>query len=86
MPPVRTSAFQGKRCDLFYIRKNPFFSERDVVGFARRVQRHPGIVVGQLQHRIQRYDFLTRLKAKVRQYLLPATVVDGWGEVPPVTL
>jgi HTH-type transcriptional regulator/antitoxin HigA len=70
----------------FYIRKNPFFSERDILGFARRVQRHPGIVIGQLQHRIQRYDYLTRLKAKVRQFLFPASLVDGWGEVPPVTL
>lgn len=72
--------------DSFYIRKNPFFSERDVLGFARRVQRHPGIVVGQLQHRLKRYDYLARHKVKIRQFLLPSSLVDGWGETPPVAL
>jgi HTH-type transcriptional regulator/antitoxin HigA len=72
--------------DSFYIRKNPYFYERDVLGFARRVQRHPGIVVGQLQYRMKRYDYLTRLKAKIRQHIVPGSIVDGWGEVPQVNL
>ena len=70
----------------FYLRKNPFFSERDVLGFARRVQRHPGIVVGQLQHRMKRYDYLARHKVKIRQHLLTSCVFDGWGEHAPVSL
>lgn len=41
----------------FYIRKAPYFYERDVVGFARRVQRHPGIVVGQIQRRDRAVEF-----------------------------
>ena len=72
--------------DSFYMRKNPYFYERDVLGFARRVQRHPGIVVGQLQHRMKRYDYLTRHKSKIRQFLLPGSMVDGWGVAAPVTL
>ncbi|MCY4395023.1 MAG: HigA family addiction module antitoxin [Rhodospirillaceae bacterium] len=72
--------------DSFYARKAPFISERDVAGFAKRVQRHPGIVVGQLQHRMQRHDYLTRLKVKVRRFIVPSAVVDGWGEPAPVSL
>lgn len=76
----------SKEMDSFYLRKAPYFSERDVLGFARRVQRHPGIVVGQLQHRLKRYDYLTRHKVKVRQFLLPNCLADGWGEYPAVSL
>jgi HTH-type transcriptional regulator/antitoxin HigA len=70
----------------FYLRKYPFISERDVLGFSRRIQRHPGIVVGQLQYRMKRYDYLAKYKVKVRQFLAPASMVDGWGQCPPVTL
>jgi HTH-type transcriptional regulator / antitoxin HigA len=70
----------------FMMRKAPFISERDVVGFARRVGRHPGIVVGQLQYRLERPEYLTRLKAKIRDFVIPAAVVDGWGEPAPVAL
>ncbi len=70
----------------FYMRKAPYISERDVIGFARRIQRHPGIVVGQLQHRLERYDFLARLKVKIRHLIVPNAVVDGWGDPAPVSL
>jgi HTH-type transcriptional regulator/antitoxin HigA len=63
----------------FYVRKYPFISERDMIGFAGRVQRHPGIVVGQLQRKMDRYDWLARYKVKVRQHLIGSAVVDGWG-------
>ncbi|MGB9152524.1 MAG: HigA family addiction module antitoxin, partial [Alphaproteobacteria bacterium] len=61
----------------FYIRKYPFISERDMLGFSRRVQRHPGIVVGQLQHKMQRFDWLSRYKIKIRAFLLGSATVDG---------
>ena len=63
----------------FFTRKFPFISEKDVVGFARRIQRHPGIVVGQLQRKMDRYNWLARYKVKVRQHVVTASVVDGWG-------
>jgi HTH-type transcriptional regulator/antitoxin HigA len=69
----------------FVIRKFPFISERDMLGFARRVQRHPGIVVGQIQRRIDRYDWLARYKVKIRQHLIGNAVVDGWGIPAPVS-
>jgi HTH-type transcriptional regulator/antitoxin HigA len=70
----------------FIVRKTPFFAERDVLGFAKRVQVHPGIIVGQIQHRTGRWDLLRKHLVKIRQYVLPGAMVDGWGQVAPVSL
>jgi HTH-type transcriptional regulator / antitoxin HigA len=70
----------------FIARKNPFFSERDVLGFARRLGIHPGLVVGQIQSQTARYDFLRRYLVKIRQFVLPGAIADGWGCVFPVAL
>ncbi|RVD55785.1 addiction module antidote protein, HigA family [Mesorhizobium sp. M2D.F.Ca.ET.185.01.1.1] len=70
----------------FFLRKFPFISERDMLGFARRVQRHPGIVVGQLQRKMDRYDWLARYKVKIRQFLIGSALIDGWGNAAPSTL
>lgn len=72
--------------DSFIARKQPFFSERDVLGFARRLQVHPGIVVGQLQRRTGRYELLRRYQAKVRQAVAPGAILDGWGNVAPTEM
>lgn len=69
----------------FYVRKFPFISEKDMLGFAKRIQRHPGIVVGQLQFKMKRYDWLTRYKVKIRQHIVAGSVVDGWGVPAPVS-
>ena len=72
--------------DSFIMRKAPFISEKDVIGFSRRIGRHPGIVVGQIQRRIERPEWLNKLKVKVRQHIAPSAVTDGWGEPAPVSL
>jgi HTH-type transcriptional regulator/antitoxin HigA len=72
--------------DSFVLRKQPFFSERDVLAFARHMQIHPGIVVGQIHSRTRRYELLRKYLVKVRQLLLPGSIVDGWGQVAPVSL
>jgi HTH-type transcriptional regulator / antitoxin HigA len=46
----------------------------------------PELVVGQLQRKMERHDFLTRLKVKIRHCLLPVAVSDGWGNPAPVAL
>lgn len=69
----------------FYIRKFPYISEKDMLGFARRIQRHPGIVVGQLQKKMERYDWLARYKVKIRHHVTAGSVVDGWGVPAPVS-
>lgn len=70
----------------FYARKAPFISERDVIGFARRIGRHPGIVVGQLQYRMDRYNWLTKHKVKIRKFIAASAVLDGWGEPASISL
>ncbi|MEJ0094971.1 MAG: HigA family addiction module antitoxin [Methylocella sp.] len=70
----------------FYIRKFPYISEKDLLGFSKRVQRHPGIVVGQLQRKMKRYDWLSKYKTKVRHFVVSAANVDGWGVAAQASL
>jgi HTH-type transcriptional regulator/antitoxin HigA len=72
--------------DLLFARKGTFISERDMVGFARRLQIHPGIAVGQIQNRRGQFNWLRKYLVKIRQHVLPGAVADGWGQVAPVTL
>lgn len=78
--------------DSFVIRKYPYMSEKDTLGLARRLQRHPGIVVGQLQfkmakqYNVNKYGWLTKHKVKIRSFLIGAATVDGWGDPAPVNL
>jgi HTH-type transcriptional regulator/antitoxin HigA len=67
-------------------RKRPLYYERDVLAFAGTIQRHPGIVVGQMQRRLNNYAYLTRYLAKIRQFVLSAAISDGWGQVIPISL
>ncbi len=70
--------------DAFIARKAPFFSERDLIGFARILKVHPGILAGQLQRRTGRYDRFREHLAKVREIIFPNAIKDGWGDVAPV--
>ncbi|HEY1804996.1 MAG TPA: HigA family addiction module antitoxin [Terracidiphilus sp.] len=70
----------------FLARKHPFYYEKDVIAFSRILQRHPGIIVGQIRKRLNRWDYLTRHLVKVRQHVLPGSIADGWGQVTPVSL
>jgi len=67
-------------------RKAPFFPDRDVVGFARTLNIHPGLVAGQLQHYTKRYDRFRKHLVKIRSVVTPNATVDGWGDVAPVGL
>jgi HTH-type transcriptional regulator / antitoxin HigA len=70
--------------DSFVARKAPFFAQKDVIGFARRVNVHPGLIVGQIQRRTQRWDFLRHHLVKIRAFILSSAIVDGWGLTAPV--
>lgn len=73
-----------KQMDAFVARKSPFFSERDLIGFARTLDVHPGIVAGQLQHRTGRYDRFRGHLSKILSHVRTGAAVDGWGDVYPV--
>lgn len=70
----------------FYERKFPYFSERDVVGFSSLNSVHPALVVGQLQRRMNRYDYLRKYQVPVRKHLIGSAVTDGWGSVAVASL
>jgi HTH-type transcriptional regulator/antitoxin HigA len=72
--------------DQFVARKAPFFSERDILGFARSMRVHPGLVAGQLQRRTGRYDRFRDHQVKIRALVCPGSTVDGWGDIAPVGL
>lgn len=76
----------AQRLDEWLKRKHPYYYERDVLAFSRTVQRHPGIVVGQIRRKLNRYDYLGRYLVKVRHYILPVALADGWGQTVPVSL
>ena len=73
------------KMESFYIRKKPYFAEREVVAFAKRVGTHPGLVVGQLHRRLGRYDLLRKHLVKVRATLAMAMMMDGWGDAVPTS-
>lgn len=75
-----------KELEDFIARIQPYFGEQRILLFAQRLQIHPGIVVGQLQKRLDRWDLLKKLQPKVRQFLVATAVADGWGSIYPVDL
>lgn len=70
----------------FVARVRPFFSEQRVVLFAQRLGIHPGLVVGQIQHRLDNFAFLKRHLPKVRQFVIGSATTDGWGQTTPISL
>ena len=72
---------KGSELSDFIARVNPFFSEERIVLFARRLGVHPGLVVGQLQRHLKRYDLLRKHQVKVRSMVSASAPTDGWGVV-----
>lgn len=68
----------------FIARKAPIFPDRDILGFSRTLQIHPGLVAGQLQHKTGSYNRFRSHLVKMRHIVTPSAVVDGWGDVAPV--
>lgn len=71
------------KLEAFIARKAPFFAEKDIIGFARTLGVHPGLVAGQLQRRTKKYSLFRIHLAKIRSIVMPGAVVDGWGNVAP---
>ena len=65
--------------DNFYARVYPLFSEQRVSAFAQRLGIHIGIVVGQLQRKLNRYGYLRAHQIKIRSFATTGALVDGWG-------
>jgi HTH-type transcriptional regulator / antitoxin HigA len=64
----------------FIARVAPLFSKERIKGFAARLKVHPGIVVGQLQHREQiKYSHSREMLEKVRSIVTGSALTDGWA-------
>jgi HTH-type transcriptional regulator/antitoxin HigA len=75
------------RLDDWILRTEPLYARIKIEAFAATVKVHPGIVLGQLKHRhIIDWPVLVGLHAKVRSFILPATLSDGYGHMVPVPL
>ena len=75
-----------EKMNSFFDRKYPYFSERDVIGLAAAIGVHPALVVGQLQKRLDRYDYLRKYQVSVRKHLQESVIYDGWGSVVTIPL
>jgi HTH-type transcriptional regulator / antitoxin HigA len=70
----------------FLARKAPFISEQDVLAFAARLEVHPAIAIGQVQHKTNKYGWLRKYQSGIREYLFDWHFVDGWGRHCPTGL
>jgi HTH-type transcriptional regulator/antitoxin HigA len=71
--------------DNFIIRVRPLYSEQRILLFAKRIGVHPGIVVGQLQHRDEvPYTHFHKHLVKIREIVTQTALTDGWGTVPRI--
>jgi len=74
-----------EKLDSFIARVGPRFSKRRIIQFANLHQIHPGIVVGQLQHRgAIKYSHSREMLVGVRGIVTESTLTDGWGIHPGI--
>lgn len=67
----------------FIARVNPIFTAEQIKGFAKRVNVHPGIVVGQLHNRhLIHYSIHRTMLEKIRVHLVGEALTDGFGYMP----
>jgi HTH-type transcriptional regulator / antitoxin HigA len=75
-------------------RKGSYVSEKDIIGFSKRMMVHPSLVVGQYQFMTKRWSFLRKYLSNsvcgVRKHLLAelegTNAIDGWGLVAQAEL
>lgn len=73
------SLIPSKEMESFISRVGPLYSSERVIQFAHRVKIHPGIIVGQLQHRKEiGYSALRSMLVKVRGIVTATALTDGW--------
>jgi HTH-type transcriptional regulator/antitoxin HigA len=66
----------------FITRVNPMFSEDQIVGFAKRIHVHPGIIIGQLQKKgLIHWSFYRKRLEKIRVFVTSSAITDGYGQI-----
>lgn len=72
--------------DDFILRHDPMYSTNKLIGFSRLMKRHPGIVAGQLQRKIDRPELFKKFQSRVRGIITEAALTDGYGKQLPVEI
>lgn len=67
----------------FIARKGDYISKKDFLGFAKRINIHPGIIAGQLRKKTGRWELFNHMNVKIRDYITPVTITDGYGHTIP---
>jgi HTH-type transcriptional regulator/antitoxin HigA len=78
------ASFSIPRVELegFISRVRPLFSKTRIQGFAAKLNVHPGLVVGQLQHRgVIPYSHSREMLTRIRHVLTEAALTDGFGSI-----
>jgi HTH-type transcriptional regulator/antitoxin HigA len=71
--------------DSFIARIRPLYGRQRILGFAKRIGVHPGIVVGQLQFRKEiGWSSFRPMLEKVRSIVTQSALTDGWGHLAPL--
>lgn len=69
--------------DSFIARMKPLYPKQRIELFARRINVHPGIVVGQLQFRKEiSYKHSREILENIRSIVTASALTDGYGNVP----
>jgi len=72
-----------ERLEDFIARVRPLYSRKKIKGFAASIDVHPGIVVGQLQHRGEiPFSHSRDMLEKIRETICDSALTDGWGHRP----
>lgn len=75
-----------RQLESFVLRKSPFISEQDVLAFSRRVETNAAIVIGQIQRRTKKYNWLRKYLTGIRPFLSEWKYIDGWNHRYPTGL
>jgi HTH-type transcriptional regulator/antitoxin HigA len=74
----------SSKMEAFIARKAPLYSERDILGFAKLLKVHAGIIAGQLHHKTGIYTRFRHHLVNIRTHLGTGLAIDGWGDIYPL--
>lgn len=81
------SLIPRRQVDSFVARIRPLYSARRIEAFAQTNHVHPGIVVGQLQHRGEiNWSSFRQMLIPMRTFLIDTALTDGWDSQLPAEL
>lgn len=74
---------ESSQLENFIFRVRPLYSKVRINQFANRIGVHPGVVVGQLQHRKEiGWSHSREMLVKIREYIASTAYVDGFDMEP----